>query len=264
MSPTASMLWLVDSDDLIADLRLGVVNDHESADALAHKIFPENVLIPRGDTTLDRAAAAGVDEIFVGVYGRLAVVAGGGLAARLPSTVASEVVAVRPTAVAHLIHAEFDSALGAFAQWDQGKLRRSFSATPVDILEDIGLPFVFEREFWAGEHPLRYADGVPFDPQALPFHPIEFADHVSRRWLGFRLTQPWDPADITPDRFPLRGWAIRPQGYEPTAADTAPPSTTATAATADIAPQADTASPPEAPQAAPTKGLGRWFGFGKR
>ena len=78
---TTSMLWLIDSDDPIADLRVGVVNDHVTAETLARNIIGDSVLVPRGETTLDRVASGADDEIGVGVYGRLAVIAGPRLAA---------------------------------------------------------------------------------------------------------------------------------------------------------------------------------------
>ncbi|GAA1456720.1 DUF6928 family protein [Williamsia maris] len=261
MAATASMLWLIDSDDFIADLRLGLVNDRESATAMAHRLFADNVLLPIGDTTLDRAASCADDEVFVGVFGRFAVIAGATLDTTAPSQLPDVVLAAHPAETAYLIHTDPEASVGVFAQWDNGTLRRSFSADPVDIAENLGLPFPFERSFWAGEHPLVYAEGVPRDPQALPFHPIEFADHAAREWLGMRLTRPWDDGDIVPDRIPLSGFAIRPPGYQPTDDELAgrrAPSSTDTS-TPESSPPAPADEPPT-----PTARVARWFGFGKR
>lgn len=258
---TTSMLWLIDSDDPIADLRVGVVNDQVTAETLARNVIGDSVLVPRGETTLDRVASGADDEIGVAVYGRLAVIAGPRLAATAPSQLPTELVTARPTAHAYLVHTDTDAAYGVFAQWDQGRLRRSFAADPVDIVENEGLPFLFERPFWAGEHPLQYVDGVAHDPQALPFHPVEFAACAAHNWLGLRL----DAASASPDdtgsdfpisRLPVSRFAIRPPGHQPTDDDhaqvtSAPPTT-------------DTDAGPDEDDAPPVVKVARWFGFGKR
>nr|WP_127955576.1 hypothetical protein [Rhodococcus xishaensis] len=96
---------------------------------------------------------------------------------------------------------------GVFAHWDGAELKRSFSATPINIVEDLGLPQVWERPFWAGEHPMQPSVDVLPDPQTLPFDPAEFAEAASRAWLGEDL----DPASISVSRF-----AIYPAGDIPT------------------------------------------------
>ncbi len=261
MAATASMLWLIDSDDFIADLRLGLVNDRESATAMAHRLFADNVLLPIGDTTLDRASSCAADEVFVGVFGRFAVIAGATLNTTAPSQLPAAVLAAHPSETAYLIHTDPAASVGVFAQWDNGSLRRSFSADPVSIAENLGLPFPFERAFWAGEHPLVYAEGVPRDPQALPFHPIEFADQASREWLGMRLTRPWDDGDIVPDRIPLTGFAIRPSGYQPSEDEVA--GRRAPSSDDVRSPEPSTQAPADEPPT-PTARVARWFGFGKR
>ncbi|MGJ0119722.1 DUF6928 family protein [Williamsia sp. MIQD14] len=258
---TTSMLWLIDSDDPIADLRLGVVNDHVTAETLARTVVGDSVLVPRGETTLDRVASGAEDEIGVGVYGRLAVIAGPRLAATRPSELPGELVTARPTAHAYLVHTDTEAAYGVFAQWDSGRLRRSFAADPVDIVENEGLPFLFEGPFWAGEHPLQYVDGVAHDPQALPFHPVEFAACAAHTWLGLRLDagrgSPENAgADFPISRLPVSRFAIRPAGHQPTDADHTP---------ATSAPHtADSGARPVEDDAPPVVKVARWFGFGKR
>ncbi len=255
MAATASMLWLIDGDDVIAALRSGVVDDRDSATALAHKLFPDNILVPLGESQLDLAASCTGDEVFVGVFGRVAVIAGATLATTAPTQLPEVVLQAHPADTAYLIHTDVDTSVGVFAQWDNGTLRRSFAANPVEIYENLGLPFGFEHGFWAGEHPLHYAEGVPRDPQALPFHPIEFADHAAREWLGMRLTRPWDDCDIAPDRISLSGFAIRPADHQPVGPEIAGPPTSP-----------EEFLPPEQVEDAPTPTarVARWFGFGRR
>jgi hypothetical protein len=246
------MLWFVDCDDPIADLRFGVRNDPESAVHLAQTVVGDSVLIPRGETTLARALACGDDEFVVGSFGRIAVVAGRPVATDTPSQVPESVVAARPAQVVHLIVTDIERSFGAFASWENGSLRRSFASNPVDITENVGLPYLFEREFWAGERPLRYGEGVMPDPQALPFHPTEFADHASTLWVGLRLTPPYGTDVISPEVIPVSRFAIRPPGHQPTDDDHAPPSGSEPTVTDD-----------DSDVSAPTK-VARWFGFGRR
>ncbi|MBE7160386.1 MAG: hypothetical protein INR72_03990 [Williamsia herbipolensis] len=254
------MLWFVDSDDPIADLRFGVRNDPDAAARLAQTVVGDSVLIARGETTLDRAATTD-DEVSVGVFGRIAVVVGAPVATDFPSQLPDSVIGARPAKVVHLVVTDLERSFGAFASWENGTLRRSFASNPVDISENIGLPYVFEREFWAGERPLRYSEGAMPDPQALPFHPTEFADHASTLWVGLRLTPPFGPDVISPEAIPVSRFAIRPPGHQPTADDLREPRRPEP----QIAPPQD--SEPEAggddDVSAPTK-VARWFGFGRR
>ena len=263
MAANAGMLWFVASDDPIADLRFGVRNDPESAAQLAQTVVGDSVLIARGETTLDRAAAGADDEIAVGAFGRIAVVTGGPVATDHPSELPESILRARPARLIHLVVTDIERSFGAFATWEEGTLRRSFASTPVDIAENIGLPYIFEREFWAGERPLRYSEGAMPDPQALPFHPTEFADHASTLWVGLRLTPPFTPDVVSPEQIPLSRFAVRPPGHQPTADDRDAsqqfrPDTEARRQTADGedgSGQSDDAS-------APTK-VARWFGFGR-
>lgn len=213
------MMWFIDSADPIADIRKGLVNDPIQAKTLATLMFPDSTLVSTGETSLAATTESDDDELFAGVYGRLAVLSGPALGTDLPSSIPDTTVRVRPSEVVTYLHADPTTALGVFARWENGELRRSFSATPVSIHEDNGLPFVFERGFWAGEHPLRYADGVPRDPQALPFHPQEFAEQATRDWLGFRFTRPLADTDTDPASIPVTGFLVRPKGYTPTPDD---------------------------------------------
>lgn len=261
MGANAGMLWFVDSDDPIADLRFGVRNDPDAAARLAQAVVGDSVLVPRGETTLDRAAAGGDDEVAVGTFGRIAVVVGAPVATDHPSHLPDSIVAARPARVVHLIVTDIERSFGAFASWENGTLRRSFASNPVDIAENIGLPYVFEREFWAGERPLRYSEGAMPDPQALPFHPTEFADQASTHWVGLRLTPPFGPDVISPGAITVSRFAIRPPGHRPTADDLHEPRR--------VEPhrpeQSQDAEQPEGGEdvSAPTK-VARWFGFGRR
>jgi hypothetical protein len=248
------MLWFVNSGDPAAEIRTGLTNDETAARALAAGLVPDMTLMPLGQCDLVAASTPAADQIFVGVYRSLAVVTGPILKTSSPSTLPEQWTAALPAQATILLNTDPEFAVGAFARWEDGILRRSFAANPVDIYENIGLPFVFEGPFWAGERPLVYAQGAIPDPQALPFHPQEFAEEAIRTWLGFRITTPRDPSDSDPESILLSGFAIRPQGYQP---DQSPPERRPVEEPAG--PPAEESSPPPA-----TKRVARWFGFGPK
>jgi hypothetical protein len=248
------MLWFVNSSDPAAEIRAGLTNDEAAAGALAAALFPDMTVLPLGQSDLVTAATPADDQVYVGVYRSLAVVTGTILKTSSPSTLPEQWAAALPAQATILLNTDPEFAVGAFARWEDGTLRRSFAANPVDIYENIGLPFIFEGPFWAGERPLVYAEGAIPDPQALPFHPQEFAEEAVRTWLGFRITTPRDPSDADPGSIQLSGFAIRPKGYQPDQA--APRQRPADEPTE---PASDETSPAPA-----TNRVARWFGFGPK
>jgi hypothetical protein len=252
------MLWFVNSSDPAAEIRQGLRHDPATAGAIAAALLPDLTPVPIGETTLAAAANPEADQLFVGTYGALTVVTSPALASTTPSTLPQSWIAALPSDSTIVLHTDPESSLGAFARWDAGELRRSFSANPVDIFENNGLPFVFEGPFWSGEHPLVYADGAQPDPQALPFHPQEFAEQAIREWLGFRFTTPLEDSDTDPSTITVSGFAIRPKGYQPTEADVELGlSTTANP------PAGNAAAPQESEPSTPGR-VARWFGFGHK
>ncbi|SIS16595.1 hypothetical protein SAMN05445060_3137 [Williamsia sterculiae] len=253
------MLWFVDSDDPVTDIRRGLNNDPHQAQHLVQQLVGDGVVVDEGPCSLADADGLPDDNVIAGVYGRLAVICGRAVATDRPSEFTDTRLRLRPTAVAVLLHTDPVDSFGAFARWENGALRRSFAADPVDIREDEGLPYPFERGFWAGEHPLQYAEGVPHDPQALPFHPQEFAEQSTRDWLGFRFTRPLGPDDADPRDIPATRFAIRPPGWQP------PPEperqTEPVSAATEPARHPEVRPEPGQPEAPAGNRVARWFGF---
>lgn len=73
---------------------------------------------------------------------------------------------------------------GGLAHWQDGELKRSLCARPMELVEDSGLPDPFESPYWAGEK------GEQRGGIYLPFHPAELVAAAQRAWLG---------VDIGPD-----------------------------------------------------------------
>ncbi|MFW0795811.1 hypothetical protein AAFP30_18515 [Gordonia sp. CPCC 205515] len=213
MSARAVTVWFIDTDDPIGFLRSDLTTDVTTAQQMANTIYGDRTLVPIRDTDLATAAAAQDPHVYVGAYGAMAVVSCSLFATTTPSTLTRTIRSLRETAAATLLFTDPDDSVGAFARWENGVLKRSFAADPVHIVEDEGLPYPFERPFWAGEHPLRYAPGVPPDPMALPFHPQHIAEQANREWLGFRFTHPLADTDRDPAQLPVTAFAIRPADY---------------------------------------------------
>ncbi|GAC68299.1 DUF6928 family protein [Gordonia soli] len=255
MSARAVTLWLLDHPDPAGLVRAGLTGNLDAARDLAGRVYPDNVLVPVVDTNLAAAVAATDPHVYVGAFGPIAVITCGLFATTTPSDLTRTVAALHPTGSTVLLVTDPASTVGAFARWDEGELRRSFAATPVSITEDIGLPYVFEKTYWAGDHPLQYANGHDPEPFALPFHPQQLAEDANRDWVGFRFTHPLAPTDTDPARIPVTGFAIHPAGYVP------PPVPNLDARTAGPTP----AAPPSVPESAPHRGrIARYFGFGGR
>jgi hypothetical protein len=266
MSARAVTLWFIDTDDPAAMIRAGLVNDVTAAGRLATALYGDATLLPVIDTDLASAMTADDSHVYVGHYGPLSVISCSLFATERPADLTRTIVGIQPSAAAAvLLYTDPETGTGTFARWENGTLKRSFSATPVDLFDDQGLPEPFERPFWAGERPLRYAEGAAPDPLALPFHPQQMAEDANRAWLGFRFTHPLAPTDTDPSRIPVTGFAIHPADYPPTPDDlaryhsaSARTEPTSEPGPADIDP--DTGLPVEPRRRGR---LARYFGFGK-
>lgn len=215
MAAKASTVWYVDAPDPHAVLREHPEPDHDAAQALAGRLFPDRTAVPTSNAPLSAAAGVVGNEIFIGSYPGLTVVCAPQLALPRPSELPEDWV--RPHASEHTYLVAFDPRheWGSFATWERGALRRSFSASNVHILEDQGLPPVWERPFWAGEHPIAPVAGVLPDPQSLPFDPQRFADAANRRWLGFGYLPAADAEGPQPDSIVVTGFALYRAGEVP-------------------------------------------------
>lgn len=229
LGATAATLWFVDVSEPKGILAIVGRPDEAASRAIAERVLGGPVA--GRPESLARAADPLPGHVYVAAYGGLTVVTHQSLRVDRPSELAESWWDLLPAQRAFLLVSDPSRAIGGFAIRADGQLKRSFSAHPVDILEDEGLPELFEGPFWAGAHPLTYADGVTPDPRALPFHPMEFAEQANREMLGFRYTHPLDPTDLDPTRIqvidfvpasgapgpvPQQAQALGPDGAPPT------------------------------------------------
>ena len=212
VEPTASSIWYVDALDPVSVLRDHATPDPDAARALVRPLYPEMTAVPLRSDSLATAAAPSAREVFVGTYPGVTVVCAPHLAQNRPSTLDGSWTRPLASERTYLVCAEDALPWGSFAYWEHGELRRSFSATASFIHENIGLPLVWERPYWAGEHPPRRSfDRFP-DPLSLPFHPGEFADAANLQWLGFGYATAG--GELSPPDLTVCGFTLYSAGEE--------------------------------------------------
>ncbi|MGI5221585.1 DUF6928 family protein [Nocardia sp. CA-290969] len=227
-----SSVWYVDTADPPAVLRADPDPDPDAAYALARQLHPGLAVEPVAPVTLGEAGGPQPDELFIGCYPGLTLLCSP-YAARVHPTELPELL-VRPLAEEHtyLVSFDLEYGWGSFAHWERGELRRAFSSTRLNILQDQGLPHIWERPHWAGEHPIRWRVGELPDPLVLPFDPPGFADTANHEWLGFRYFPLSGAADdsatgrtaVTPDEIRVCGFRLHPEDdHRGTGHDPRPP-----------------------------------------
>jgi hypothetical protein len=182
-------------------LRASPKLDRSASTRLAQSLFPTAQLRPIEDGDLSYTNPP-EDEIFVGCFPGVAVVAAEEFGLDQPSTLPSSFLSseLGSTVYLHAMHSVVD--WFAFAIWEKGKLIRSLSLAPDHgILEDIGPRLEFEGPYWMGQHPV----GEPGDdpPYAFPFHPLELGEAALKKLLGYQLEGMVDSTLITPWEIPL-------------------------------------------------------------
>ncbi|MEE2033212.1 DUF6928 family protein [Rhodococcus chondri] len=227
MPASVSTLWYVDAPDPAAVLRTARP-DCGAAQRLLQRLFPEQNADPVGRVSLRRAAGGsddadgGAAQVFVGSYPGVTVVCSRDLMFRRPSTLPERWIHTLASEQTYLVVSDPPGAWGAFGAWERGTLRRSFGASPVEFFEDEGIPFVWERPFWAGDHPISWPAHIAPHPQALPFHPRRLVDTANAAFLGYRYVGRTD-GELDPDDVEVWGFALRSQDEpDPPPSGTAP------------------------------------------
>ena len=252
MGAELSTIWYVDSPRPALALRGYPAPDARSGQAIARVLFDDDVT-PLGQVPLAHVAAGTPDVLYVGVYPGVTVVCADFPATMLPSELPEHWRRAGSSGRTLFVASSVAGARAGFAEWRGEELRRSFSADAADIFEDLGVPQVWERPFWAGEFPMTYPLDVFPDPQMLPFHPQRFAEAANRAWLGFRYTAVQPDDAIDPARLLVHGF----RAGAPVAP--APPQVPETR-NPDPAPPADHGEQSPAP-AKRSPSLLRWLGF---
>lgn len=245
MAARVSTIWFVDNNDVRAELSLYPQPDQAAALAIAQRLHPGKEFESLGPHPLSIAATVQPGYLFIGTYENISVVASAELSACLPSELPESWLLSPQAPLTFLVSSSPDRAQGSFAIWENGQLRRSFSALPIDIVENIGIPQTWELPYWSGKHPLRYPPGILPDPQALPFHPQQFAEAANAEWLGFRYTGAPHEGDLDKTQILLWGFKIHQKSEAPAAP-------AAKQSIPQAEPQPTAPEPEKRPESAPT------------
>ena len=187
-------------DTLMANPEL----DREAATRLAETLFPDVQLTPRNDVDLYYMNPPD-EEIFVGVYGDVNVVAASEFGIDYPSRLPERFIARNGTTTLHAMHSVVD--WFAFASWQDGRLVRSLSLSPDSgINEDIGERLECELPYWAGEHPAVDDE----EEYGFVFHPLDLGEAVLSAFFGYQIEGYIENNAIDPETFPLLRFARKP------------------------------------------------------
>ncbi|PBJ01894.1 hypothetical protein BKP42_05600 [Rhodococcus erythropolis] len=260
MAARVSTIWFLGGADARTELSKYPQPDQTEALKIAMSLYPDKEFESLGPQPLSIAATVSPGYVFVGAYGRVSVVCSSELSTFVPSKLPESWHLSAEGGSTLLISSVPETAQGSFALWEDGELRRSFSAIPIDIVENLGIPQTWEREFWAGNHPLRYPPGILPDPQSLPFHPQQFAESANLEWLGFRYTGAPREHELDTTQILLWGFKIHRPGEAPKPAPPAPAPVPEQAPTG--VPMPENLPPIHDAQVAKPRGrLARYFGF---
>jgi len=181
--------------------------DRSASAALAEEMFAGYTIQAKEDGTLDFLNPK-KREVFIGVYGKLKIIAHDDFSGEFPSKIDQRWVAnqLGQTVYVHATHSVVDWL--AFALWKKGQLVRSASVSPDGgIHEDIGERLPFELPYWDGSFSLDDEDEED-EPYPLPFHPLELSEAALLATLGFQFEghpDDWvcDPAEIPIMKFQI-------------------------------------------------------------
>ncbi|AOW93367.1 hypothetical protein BFN03_13840 [Rhodococcus sp. WMMA185] len=214
--PKVSTIWYTDVPEPAAVLGTRTQPDPEAAAQLTARLFPTMESTPTGSVPLSEAATLGATgTVHIGCFPGISVVCGIDLAVPRPSTLPETHIRPTGSAKTYYVASKPDISWGSFAMWDEGILTRSFSATPVHIHEDLGVPLVWEKPFWAGDFPMQHPPEVLPDPQSLPFHPQHFAEGANQAWLGFTYAGSSEDTLVDPDSITVLGFVVHHPGVSP-------------------------------------------------
>ena len=175
--------------------------DRNATQAFANVLFPNEKLERLADGSLTYTDPPD-NELFIGCFGAVSVVAAKEFAGDLPSELPTVFLDAGKDGTIHLhaMHSVVD--WFAFAVWSKGELRRSLSVSPDGgVMEDIGAKMAFEFPYWASDHSV--SEEGEDEEYPLPFHPLELGEAALLEFFGYQLEGDTENAVIGPDSVPL-------------------------------------------------------------
>ncbi|MFC4066197.1 DUF6928 family protein [Actinoplanes subglobosus] len=185
------------------------------AEAVVRRLSPGYEVTPAAGGTLLEDCYPPEDIVFVAVMPGATVLCGRRLVAETPSELPEHLLgeAAGRRILFHSMHSVIDAL--TFAVCEDGRLIRSLSVSPdTGIVENVGEPFLFERPYLAGEHPVTsvFPGQAPYP---LPFHPLVLGEEALRALFGFVIEGRPQPDDVDADKVHLHGFRVAdPTGRE--------------------------------------------------
>ena len=178
-------IWYVNCENPAAVLATEPKADRGYGRKYLAQLNPLFPVTPIGQFPLNRSAQADDNEFYIGGYPGITVVQTvihteedkplriAELSPKLRHAVPSENV--------YACAVNEDEGWAGFAHWNNDELKRAFSGTRFELMEDTGLPLFFETPFWAGEK------AEPLGGISLPFEPRDLMEEAQTHWLGVSI-----------------------------------------------------------------------------
>lgn len=181
-------------------LTAGPELDRDATAALAKVLFPSDKLTPLDDGALCDTAPPD-DELVIGCFPDLAIVAAREFGLDYPSRLAERFITSVPGRSVYLVAMHSVVDFFGYAIWRDGTLQRSLSVSPDSgVMEDVGSRLPFEEPYWSGEHPAGDPEEED-DEYTLAFDPLELGDAALGALFGYQIEGTL--ADVEPSDVPL-------------------------------------------------------------
>lgn len=192
---------LVYSDDARVALAADPELDREATDELVRGMFPKYEL-ERLDEDGDLAfACPRGNELMAGCFANVSILAAEEFGIDYPSKLKLSFLAHDRYSTITLVAMHSVVDWFAFAQWENGTLRRALSVSPDSgVIEDIGAKLEFEGPYWAGQQPAVDDDEESYP---LPFHPLEMAEDALKHLFGYQIEGFIDESLLDPESIAL-------------------------------------------------------------
>lgn len=206
MGAKTTMLVVADGDPK-ALFAAGVELNQAATLEKLSEYFPGQRFEGMGRGDLGDTYARSADEVYIGHFGQVTVLASVEFAHDKPSDIHPHFfkVAGDRDVYTHAMHSVVD--FFAFSVRKGGVVVRSFSCSPDNgIMEDLGARLPFEAPFWAGKHPADDPEDLAepdYEPYPLPFHPLDLGEAALAEFFGYQLEGFVDPTLLDPCSIPL-------------------------------------------------------------
>lgn len=184
MSPTPAVLtfWFIAAPDPAEVLAAEPKADRGFGRKYLAQLNPAWPITPIGQFPLNRSTQASEGEFYIGGFPGVTVVQTWVADVAKLTELDKRILNSRNTPEVYVFALGTDSDYGGFIHFSSGVVKRAFSATRMQLIEDVGMPESFEGAYWAGEKAEKLG-GI-----SLPFEPQDLAREAERSWIGVDIS----------------------------------------------------------------------------